>query len=94
MKNYRAQNACQSCKHVFVKYEYDAGDELFCNIDNDRPSPCGSVSMNESFDYMVDKDPNIKIWNKWDKKHKVDAHGVCDKFEKFIYWEKIGDVGA
>lgn len=83
MKNYRNQNSCQTCKHVFIKYDYDDGDSLFCNIQNNRPKKCGSCAMHEDFDYMIPEgDPAENLWDKWAKTHKVNNHGICDLYKR------------
>lgn len=81
MKNYRIQNSCQNCVHVFRKIEYDDCDQLFCNINDNRPPKCGSTFMKESFDYMAfDDDPYEEIWDKWADIHNVSKSGVCDNY--------------
>lgn len=85
-KNYRIHNSCRNCTHVFIKYGPDDADQLFCNIENNRPAICGSVCMDESF-FISHSDTDLKkarelmeIWNRWAVPREVSENGVCDEY--------------
>lgn len=49
MKNYRENNSCLTCKHLFVKMDYDEGvTGYYCNINKNKPR-CGSIQLDEQF---------------------------------------------
>mgnify|MGYP000999992506 CR=1 FL=1 len=95
MKNYKEQNGCFNCKHVFIKMEYDDGYEYFCHHDNSKRPICGSVLMSESFFYeyngntknhihLSDEEYEKKYneWEDWANERRVIESGICDYHEK------------
>lgn len=87
--NYKNQNCCHNCKHVFIKSEYDEGDDYYCHEDKSERPPCGSVFMKEAFlwdekDKRTSKKERMERWDKWEKwktKREVKSFGICDKWE-------------
>ena len=73
MNNYRSQDACLNCIHVFRYIEHDGAGDWYCNLRNDRP-PCGSVALNEVWGF------NIRIWGRWANTHFVQPSGICDSW--------------
>lgn len=76
---------CATCRHCFVKQDYDGGPEYFCNIDNDRPERCGSLSMGEDWGRgkggRYDKelwDSEYTRWTEWEKDHEVRSYYICE----------------
>jgi hypothetical protein len=55
--------------------------EFYCNISKDRPK-CGSVGMNERFNFKRKDVDEYDEWLEWSKKNKVSPCGMCNKFEK------------
>jgi hypothetical protein len=79
-KSYREQNNCTMCKFVFVKPGVDY-DEYFCNIDNDRPVPCGTWMLGEGLTGDVeDQYEKMNTWDKWAAENYVERYGICDEF--------------
>jgi len=78
---YIEQTGCHNCKNCFVFREWDSILEYYCNINNDRPK-CGSVGMNEKFDFKNTKFDEWDIWSEWSKNNKVEPWGICNNFEK------------
>lgn len=87
MVNYRKQDGCINCKHVFERYEYEEDSEYYCAL-NAPPRPmCNSVAMNE-WAGNVERSTTLatherieKAWRAWAKERKVDAVGICDVWE-------------
>jgi hypothetical protein len=84
MKNYRIQNACVNCKHVFVWNEYDDERQFYCTL-NAPPRPrCGSVLFEEEFSGSGKYDSEASdAWLKWSENRRVEAQGICEGYEKF-----------
>lgn len=78
--SYREQNSCTICKFAFKKFDV-GGHEYFCNINNDRPSPCGSWINKEMF-YGVENEQfkQMDTWDVWAKDNYVEQNGICDNF--------------
>ena len=84
MINYREQDGCHNCRHVFVRYEYEEDDEFYCAL-NAPPRPMtNSVAMNE-WAGNVERSTTLatherleKAWRKWKKDREVKAFGICD----------------
>ena len=90
MVNYRKQNGCVNCKHVFVYYEYEEQDEHYCTL-NAPPRPfCNSVAMNEwagnieRSTTLATHDRIERAWRAWKKGREVDAVGICDMWEQGV----------
>ena len=47
--NYRIQDGCHTCGHVFVKGEYDDPNTYYCGLGAPKRPFCGSVAMGEDF---------------------------------------------
>jgi hypothetical protein len=83
--NYRKQNACCNCKHIFIKFDYDEGTSYFCTY-NALPRPlCGSTQLNEDFikgKNSVERCNLFEKWEHWAKNQKVEPENICDIYEK------------
>lgn len=87
-ESFRLVQSCFSCRHTFVREEYDEGHQLFCCQDGSARPPCGSVSMSEGF-----LQPDIRAktglspeklraaWDAWSEEHAVAEFGVCDEWD-------------
>lgn len=78
---YIEQNGCHNCKNCFTKCDYDCESEFFCNINKDRPK-CGSVGMNERFNFRKSKIDEYDTWNNWQENNRVESWGICSQFNK------------
>lgn len=82
--SYRVQIGCVNCRHVFVREEYDHGDELYCTL-NAPPRPlCMSVYMGES---GCSDGQGQEKWEEWSRLRNVLPHGICD------LWANDGAAG-
>ena len=82
--SYQELDCCVNCKHVFVKQEYDDGEEYFCHLDGSERPLCGSVAMGESI-CLGDESEYVKAshkWEKWSQEREVVAWGKCSNYEK------------
>ncbi len=84
MINYREQNGCHNCRHVFLRYEYDDTDEYYCTLNAPERPMCNSVNMNE-WAGTVERSMTLathdrieKAWRAWKKDREVKAWGICD----------------
>jgi hypothetical protein len=89
---YRLQAACANCKHVFVEFEWDSSDTFHCTLGATKRPLCGSVAMHETFgetkkrlsqkkyDELFSR--QMKTWERWSSRNRVQPHGICDKHEK------------
>ena len=84
MNNYRQQDGCHSCKHVFVEYGYQHVAK-FCTK-NAPERPKGAEHEQEDMDFHGEgADANLEIcdqWDKWRRGRGVRREGICDDFEK------------
>ena len=79
---YRTQDGCHNCKHVFVMREWDEGSLLYCNENKDRPR-CQSVLLNECDANNSKEFPNrLKTWCDWADAHEVRPYGICNNYKK------------
>jgi hypothetical protein len=76
---YIEQNGCHNCKNCFIKTDYDSESEFYCNISKDRPK-CGSVGMNERFNFRKSKINEYDTWNNWQENHRVEPWGICKNY--------------
>lgn len=77
---YIEQPGCHMCKHVFIKREYDDPPQYYCTYEKPPRPKCGSVLMEEEFDYDTDE---YEQWEEWDTIDKhVEPWGICKKFEE------------
>lgn len=88
-KSYRVQKACTNCKNCFTLREFDSVNSYYCMLDAPKRPLCGSVLMDEPFDYRNKKgeklfNKQIRSWDKWSENREVCSFGICDKWE----WEK------
>lgn len=84
-KRYTVSNSCVTCKHAFVKFNYDDEDQYFCHFDKSPRPLCGSVGMDES--YRLDCTSKVtsrldKLWDTWAEKHAVSVNGICDNYKE------------
>ena len=79
MINYRVQNGCGNCVHVFRRFEYDEDDEFYCTL-NAPPRPlCGSVAADEWWRYSdTEREARADAWYEWRHGREVEARGFCD----------------
>ena len=88
MVNYRKQNGCINCQHVFVRYEYEEQDEYYCALSAPQRPMCNSVAMNEWAGTIERSTTNAtherieKAWGAWRKGREVEAIGICDMWEQ------------
>lgn len=92
--NYREQDSCYHCTHVFERWEYDSLNEYFCTF-NELPRPkCCSNAMacnNECEKLSKDKEVRYKEydeWEEWSKNKEVKPWAICDNFCKKILTEE------
>lgn len=80
--SYFEQNGCHNCKHCFSKGDYDESPTLFCTFDAPPRPPCGSVSMDESWN---DIDAEFAIahrkWDEWREGREVAPWGKCENWK-------------
>lgn len=86
-ETYAEVPGCHNCKHCFVFYEYEDGNQYYCKKNAPRRPRCGSVAMGEC--------PRIKFtdageralrklkdkWHDWSQDREVMPWGCCDKHE-------------
>jgi hypothetical protein len=73
----QALDTCSNCAHVFRKYDYDQGNEYYCNVDqSDRPR-CQSVAMEES-DHEFKDGKHHELWWEWSKNRRVYSFTICE----------------
>jgi hypothetical protein len=87
---YKVQAGCWSCLHRFELKEFDGDRQLYCNRTKDRPKPCGSVEMGESFYFgdfsslrQVSRDQAAayrKAWCDWRDGKEVREAGICNMY--------------
>jgi hypothetical protein len=82
MKNYLNQDGCWNCKHVFIRYDYEAPNECYCVYDVLSRPLCLSVGMNESPDNEDEWNEAYDKWKQWSKKHFVLDCGKCDNYRR------------
>ena len=80
MTNYKIQNGCHNCKHVFLSQEYDKNDGYYCTKDSPKRPICGSYYLEEHFDPYYMSGQSFK-WAKWAKDRGVNGWGICDDWE-------------
>ena len=85
--NYRHQNGCWNCVHVFARHEYDDGSLFFCTLNSPKRPPCGSVAMDECallipLGTMEMVDQEYLRWHIWNSGREVRRYGICDGWEK------------
>lgn len=61
MNNYRDQNGCYRCTHVFRVIHYDDAPELFCLLNAPERPSCGLSLMDEEFPEISMPDEVKKI---------------------------------
>jgi hypothetical protein len=80
-KSYREQDNCTMCKYVFRAPSCGGATEYFCNINGDRPVPCGSWVIKEKFFGTIEEqDAQFDIWNDWARSNEVFQYGICNEF--------------
>ena len=91
--NYRETDTCATCRHVFVRVEYDDDAEYFCRMDGSERPWCASSAMNESFidhpRYQDERPFKFSVlsrwirrrWERWSEGRRVSARGRCDAWE-------------
>ena len=84
MKNYRCQDGCYNCKHVFVFKEYDQGYEYYCTYNAPERPLCMSVAMDEcpNLDSSKKFEKLCRAWDKWSEGRRVNSVGICSYYEK------------
>lgn len=86
--DYKEQNGCWNCQHVFEKEEYDAASDFFCTVD-------GILQPTLNLDQVKDKsklitfsgrqkvyDKLVRKWEKWANPRQVKECGKCGQWEK------------
>jgi len=89
-EDYKDQDCCATCKHVFDRYDYEEDSEYFCHFDKTERPRCGSVRLDEDFRYFnLYRDARrrkarvlAKAWYAWSEPRSVKAWGHCSKYEK------------
>lgn len=85
-KDYALTQTCATCGFAFIKKEYEDGDQYFCTLNDKKPRPkCGSVFMNERFNFTGGKwggCPELTKWDNWAKSREVSAWGQCPAYKK------------
>ena len=84
MDTYRVQDGCANCQHVFVRREYNEGDELYCTFRAPERPPCMSVLMGESNQIQgrpwgYDEEGAEK-WEEWKTFRCVVPQGICGEW--------------
>lgn len=96
--SYRNQDGCWNCVFVFKYVEHDQYPEYYCTNHSEPRPKCGSLLLEEEFDYQTEENymQLTNNWEEWSKKHRVHSCGICNKHEKvkFIrhflntFWEE------
>ena len=87
--NYREQNGCHNCKHVFIYEEYEEEDTYYCCF-NAPPRPlCMSVHMGETTSSMRQEfrqefSEANRAWEEWAKNRRVEAWGICEYYDNGV----------
>lgn len=85
MLNYRVQDGCHNCAHVFVHYDYGEEDTYFCALNAPERPLCGSLKMREgpgSTLAVTRVRFDVEAWRKWAFPRCVEHGGICDAWEK------------
>jgi hypothetical protein len=91
---WQKRHGCDDCKKKFIYYDYDCGEDIYCNRDGDRPL-CGSSSMDESFSgamaksridigddkYYEEYSRLMDYWSDWAGEHWTSEAAICDLWE-------------
>ena len=83
--NYRELRSCANCRHVFVRQEYDEGDDLYCTHEAPPRPPCMSMFMGvDEYPHDVLSDEATRArdaWAAWASGRSVKPNGTCDAYE-------------
>lgn len=79
---YKTVEGCWCCRFVFVKMDYDSGEDYYCNKGIKKRPHCGSVAMDgEEFrkrkDGFMSLKRDYKAWMKYSDERRVCAYGTC-----------------
>ena len=83
-RNYRLQDGCANCQHVFVRTEYEGDDELYCSFGAPQRPACMSVLMEEhnpvpGAPWGFDEEGQKK-WDEWKDGRRVLPQGLCTEW--------------
>ena len=83
--NYREQNGCHNCKHVFIYEEYEEESVYFC-CHNALPRPlCMSLLMGETISGMGQEFVDAHwAWEEWAKNRQVEPWGICEHYDNGV----------
>ena len=80
-QNYREQKTCKACKHAFCMVCGNEETQWGCSFNSqDRPT-----ILKEGENRRITEEDREKFADKvrvWEKDHKVNACGICDKFDE------------
>lgn len=87
-KDYREQDGCWNCQHVYEKADYDGPSDFFCISD-------GILQPSLNLDQVGDKrklqtlsgrqkvyDNLLKTWYRWADPRQVKEYGKCGQWKK------------
>lgn len=82
----RTVQTCATCKHCFIKHEYDETPELYCTLNAPTRPLCGCLAMNEEFsdDDRDCYETGKQAWDEWAKFRYRHTDNVCDAYEKGV----------
>ncbi len=81
MINYREQDGCHNCAHVFTRYDYGEEDTYFCALNAPERPLCGALKMCEGPNSQLAKERggfDVNVWWEWARSRNVEHGGVCD----------------
>lgn len=84
MRNYRAQNACHNCRHVFEFVDYGhSGEDFYCTLDAPPRPLCGSVKLGEGPNSKLAREGKYDAskWLDWASARYVEPAGICDAWQ-------------
>lgn len=81
MINYRTQDGCHNCAHVFTRCDYSEEDDYYCTLNAPERPLCGSVKMDEGFGSRLARERggfSREAWQSWAYARGVEHGGICD----------------
>lgn len=81
--DYKQQDGCHNCKHIFILYEHDVENGYYCAYNAPKRPHCGSSAMCERFDHSLGVDSGSRDWDDWSDFRAVQAWGSCPNWELY-----------
>ena len=92
MKDYKDQDSCETCQHVFVRIDWDEPEQFFCTASSPPRPLCLSDQMDETElpeDKLAVFNPYSLVWEKaqkrwdtWATPRRVKPYGICKLYKK------------